>query len=428
MRIDILEKLLKLSNGIIPNGYTQTVVGLLPIEWRVRRIADVSLKITDGTHDTPQTIEKGMPYITAIHVKEGKIDFNNCYYVSEDVHKTIYQRCNPERDDLLVVNIGAGTGTTSLVKVDYEFSMKNVALIKPNKEIINPNYFEIVQLYNKERLFYKLVNGGAQPFLSLKEIGKLQLAVPNINEQEKIAEIISAWDKAIHLKEKLINAKKEQKRGLTKILLTGKKRLKGFDGEFKEVKLRDLFNRLTRRNTEGNTNVLTISAQQGLINQQDFFNKQVASEILDNYYLLQKGEFAYNKSYSKGYPMGAIKRLNEYDSGVVTTLYICFKLKEEYEQYSDYFEQYFESGLLNRGLTEIAQEGGRAHGLLNVSQTDFFNLKVLIPSEEEQCKISEILCCADKEISLLEKELQALKQQKKGLMQLLLTGIVRVNS
>ncbi len=426
MRAEIKERIERIKNGEVPEGYIETRIGILPDGWKIMSMYDVSVKITDGTHDTPKTVEDGIPYITAIHVKNGCIDYKNCYFVTLEDHKKIYARCNPEHGDLAIVNIGAGTASAAMVNVNFEFSMKNVALVKPNISIIDPKFLELYQLYKKNSLFNRLTSGGAQPFLSLKEIGKLKISAPSLTEQQCIATILSTWDKAIVLKGKLIEQKKKQKRGLMQALLTGKVRLPGFEEKWKEVRLGDIFSRVTRKNSDGNVNVMTISAQRGLINQEDFFNKSVASNILDNYYLLLKGEFAYNKSYSNGYPMGAIKRLNLYDSGVVTTLYICFNLKEGFEKNSDYFEQYFESGLLNESLIQIAHEGGRAHGLLNVSLRDFFNMTITVPDEEERIEISSILCAADKEIGLFEQELGALKLQKKGLMQLLLSGIVRV--
>jgi type I restriction enzyme S subunit len=152
----------------------------------------------------------------------------------------------------------------------------------------------------------------------------------------------------------------------------------------------------------------------------------VASELLDNYFLLRNGKFAYNKSYSNGYPMGAIKRLNNFEKGVVTTLYICFALQNTDLHCPDFFEQFFEAGLMNRGLEKIAHEGGRAHGLLNVTPTDFFNLSLCIPDAEGQTAIAAVLQAADREIGLLKQKLEKLKEQKKGLMQVLLTGKVRL--
>ena len=189
--------------------------------------------------------------------------------------------------------------------------------------------------------------------------------------------------------------------------------------------MRDVVERVTRRNDAINTNVLTISAQRGLISQTDYFNRSVASETLDNYFLLKEGEFAYNKSYSNGYPMGAIKRLNGYSEGVVTTLYICFKLRDDTSN-SDFFEQYFEAGLLNKALMKITQEGARAHGLLNIAVSDFFEMSICIPPKLEQEAIADLLVCSDSVIQKNEQEIYQLKAQKKGLMQLLLTGKVRV--
>ncbi len=124
--------------------------------------------------------------------------------------------------------------------------------------------------------------------------------------------------------------------------------------------------------------------------------------------------------------MGAIKRLNRYNDGVVTTLYICFEISEPAKADSDYWEHYFESGFLNKRLSQIAHEGGRAHGLLNVKSTDFFSLKAPVPSLGEQQKIAEVLTASDRGIDTLKQQLNHLKQEKKALMQQLLTGKRRV--
>jgi type I restriction enzyme S subunit len=209
-------------------------------------------------------------------------------------------------------------------------------------------------------------------------------------------------------------------------LLTGKKRLKGFSGEWKEKKMSDLFDRVIRKNTEGNTTVVTISAQRGFVRQTDFFNKNIASEITENYFLVRKGEYCYNKSYSNGYPWGVTKRLKGFEQAVVTTLYICFGVKNKIKINADFFEHYFEANLLDKGLTKIAHEGGRAHGLLNVTPSDFFSLKVTIPLNEEQTAIAAVLEKATEEVKIYEQKLAALKEQKRGLMQVLLTGKKRL--
>ena len=254
---------------------------------------------------------------------------------------------------------------------------------------------------------------------------KSKITLPTLPEQQKIAAILSTQDKVIELKEKLLAQKQQQKKYLMQQLLTGKKRLPGFGGEWKTIHLNEISYRIETKNTVGNNNVLTISAQYGLINQTEFFDKVIASDDKSNYYLLSKDEFAYNRSYSKGYPYGTIKRLKRYVQGVVSPLYICFAVNKNLASL-DFLEQYFETSIINREIQSIVQEGARNHGMLNVAVDDFFRIKITMPETEEQKEIAKILSTADHEIDLLQKSIEAEKQKKKALMQLLLTGAVRV--
>jgi len=187
-------------------------------------------------------------------------------------------------------------------------------------------------------------------------------------------------------------------------------------GAWMEKPFEKVFDRLTTKNKENNQNVLTISAQQGLISQLDYFNKKVSAKDVSGYYLLNKGDFAYNKSYSKGYPAGAIKLLKDYEKGVVSTLYICFKINSSNQ--GTFFEQYFNAGILNAEIGKIAQEGGRAHGLLNVSVKEFFkDINLFVPESKEQQKIANCLSSIDNLITAHSQKHEALKAHKKGLMQ-----------
>ncbi len=251
--------------------------------------------------------------------------------------------------------------------------------------------------------------------------------VPPLEEQVKIAEVLTAWDDALETLGKLIAAKLELKRGLMQAVLTGKKRFQEFETreKWKNVQLRTIFERITQRNTELNDNVLTISGNHGLINQREIFNKRIASVDASNYYLIYKNEFAYNKSYSIGYDFGAIKRLERYEKGIVSSLYICFGLKNPNAD-GDFYKQYFDSNFLNQGISEIAQEGARNHGLLNIAVGDFLDLDIPLPPLEEQSRIAEVLITLDTELEGLRGQLERVKMQKKGLMQHLLTGKTRV--
>ena len=185
---------------------------------------------------------------------------------------------------------------------------------------------------------------------------------------------------------------------------------------WEQQKLKTVVNRVTRKNVNNESNLpLTISAQDGLIAQDHFFDKKVASQNLQNYLLLKKGDFAYNKSYSNGYPFGSIKRLNKYKEGVISSLYIAFKPKQAD---SDYLEQFFDSDKWHREIYSRAAEGARNHGLLNISPNDFFDADVKLPSSnEEQKMIGDILKKVSEIITLQQHKLDQLNTLKKGLLQ-----------
>ena len=203
-----------------------------------------------------------------------------------------------------------------------------------------------------------------------------------------------------------------------------KLRFKEFSDEWEKKHLSNMVERVVRKNKDNRTQrPLTISAQYGLVDQEEFFNKIVASKNLEGYYLLEKGEFAYNKSYSNGYPFGTIKRLDRYDNGAVSTLYICFNNKENYN--SDYLVQYFESSKWHREVSMIAVEGARNHGLLNVSVPDFFDTIHRVPSLQEQERIANFLTKVDKIIEKQDEKVKNLEKYKKGMMQKIFSQEIR---
>jgi len=176
--------------------------------------------------------------------------------------------------------------------------------------------------------------------------------------------------------------------------------------------------RVTRKNKElKSTLPLTISAQEGLIDQNVFFNKSVASRDVSGYYLIYNGEFAYNKSYSNGYPWGAIKRLNRYDMGVLSTLYIIFKPKNID---SNFLEKYYDTSCWYHEVSKHAAEGARNHGLLNIAASDFLRTELTVPkSVEEQRKIGNFLKQLDDTITLHQRKLEQLKELKKAYLQVM---------
>ena len=184
----------------------------------------------------------------------------------------------------------------------------------------------------------------------------------------------------------------------------------------------DFTERVKRKNKYNLSKLpLTISAKYGLVDQITFFNKIVASTDMSNYYLLKKGEFAYNKSYSNDYPWGAIKRLDNYEQGVLSALYICFATQDNVE--SDFILQYFESPKWHKSVSEIAVEGARNHGLLNISVQDFFQTYHHVPKEKkEQTKIATLLHLIDERISTQNKIIEKLETLIKGIAQSIAQG------
>jgi len=406
--------------------YKQTELGLIPEDWEVKKISKFTQTTAGGTPST----QKNEYWNGDIKwMNSGELNLKKVFNVENKITELGLKNSSTKLIPVKCILIGlAGQGktrgTVAMNMVEL-CTNQSIAAIYPNDSFISE--FLYYNLDNRYAELRRLSTGdGGRGGLNLKLINSLKIPLPPLPEQKAIADCISTWDNAIEKQSQLIELLTQRKKALMQKLLTGKKRLPGFSEEWKEVKLGDLFEKINRKNEEGNTNVVTISAQRGFVKQTDFFNKSVASETLDNYSLIYHGEFCYNKSYSNGYPLGATKRLIAFEKAVVTTLYICFKIKDQKKSNGSFFEQFFEANSLDRSLIKIAQEGGRAHGLLNVSLSDFFNIKIKLPPIEEQTAIAEILAAADRELQLQKEKLAQLQTQKKGLMQVLLTGKKRL--
>ena len=196
-------------------------------------------------------------------------------------------------------------------------------------------------------------------------------------------------------------------------------RFKGFTDDWEQCKLGKLVDRVTRKNQDLVSELpLTISAQYGLIDQNEFFDKRVASKDVSGYYLIENGEFAYNKSTSTDAPWGAVKRLDRYENGVLSTLYIVFGIKENNLVDSDFLVSYYSTNLWHKGIHEIAAEGARNHGLLNIAPADFFETELTMPQDiEEQKKIGKYFEELERLITLHQRKCEETKKLKKYMLQ-----------
>lgn len=308
-------------------------------------------------------------------------------------------------------------GTGSITKTEATISQACMAFISKGKV---QNEF-LYSWYKKHGnvIGIRYAQGTKQQNLSYDIIEKFKIAYPTFQEQEKLNKFIALLDERIATQNKIIEDLKKLKSAIIEKVFCSPNqehpmcRIAGFEQALSTYKMSDFSSRIATKNKDSKCSlVLTIAAQYGLVNQESFFNKSVASENLSGYYLLHKGEFAYNRSYSAGYDWGAVKRLDNYEEGVLSTLYICFKINETIVD-SDYLAYYFESTKWHRGLSDIAGEGARNHGLLNVSITDYFNTKHRFPVIEEQKAIAKMLNTItekERKATLLEECYQKQKQ------------------
>lgn len=328
------------------------------------------------------------------------------------------------------------TLTGTIGKKDYGYSVQienqtnlllnqRVCLLRPKSGRVN-GYYLLQLLRSKkflDQFFGSSIGGtGNQSNVSINFLKDITVVLPEIRSQVAIASLLSTWDQAIEKTELVITAKEKSFTALTQKLIHN------CVVELKHFQLKDICEPVTCKNIDNELNVLTTSAQYGLVSQLDYYNKSVSAEDVRGYYLLKNGEFAYNRSSSNGYPYGAIKRLEEYPQGVLSTLYLCFSIKNDAPCDSDFMAHAFEAGLLNKQLAEVCQEGARSHGLLNITKSDFFGLKMFLPTINSQKQIAEILNTARQEIDLLKKQAEAYRKQKRGLMQKLLTGKWRIKT
>lgn len=408
----------------------------LPNGWHVVKFGSVT-RIANG-----QVSPKDKPYDSYLHIGPENIESNtgrigqlqtaaqqgliSGKYVFDD-KAIVYAKIRPNLNKVCV------PGFTGLCSADaYPIWASNGMICRGFLA-----HYMRSEMFLRQSIAASMRTG--MPKINRPDLQGLKIALPPLDEQEHIAAILDCFDRAAESTRCVRDAKKKLAHGLMQQLLSGRCRLSGFnqDGWIEHlllgnvpcgwgvVSLSEVVKKVTRRNTDGEKHVLTASGRHGLVDQNDYFNRSVAGANLAGYYLLKNGEFAYNRSRMKGYQYGAIKRLDKYPQGVLSTLYLCFGIKSA-DVDSDYLQWYFEGGQMGRQLARVTPVGGRAHGLLNITAEDFYSIKIMLPPKDEQIAIAKVLNTAQREIDLLEDQLQAIKTQKKGLMQKLLTGQVRV--
>ena len=380
-------------------------------EWEKCKLGELAVKVGSGS--TPKGgnavyTTSGHCFVRSQNVGMGHLILNDIAYIDELTHQK--QKSTELRTNDVLLNItGASIGRTALATEEINGGNVNqhVCIIRTNGNVEPSFICDYIQTSKIQKYIQSLQTGGSREGLNFEQIRSFPINIPTVEEQVKIAKLLSLINERIATQSKLIEDLKKLKSAIIEKVFCSPNqehpmcRIEGFEQALSTYKMSDFSSRIVSKNKDSKCSlVLTIAAQYGLVNQESFFNKSVASENLTGYYLLHKGEFAYNRSYSAGYDWGAVKRLNNYDEGVLSTLYICFKINETIVD-SDYLAYYFESSKWHKGLSNIAGEGARNHGLLNVSMTDYFNTKHRFPVIEEQKAIAKMLN------AIIEKERKA---------------------
>ncbi len=393
----------------------------LPTGWVKTTLSKVCSKITDGTHDTPQKLESGVPFITGVHVKDGLIDFKQSSFVSEKDHAEIYRRCNPEYGDVLLVNIGAGTGSVAFVNADYPFSMKNVALLKPDKNKLDGKYLESYQLFIKKHLIRTLLSGGAQPFLGLDQIGKLSIVVPPVEEQKKIAEILSTWDKAIRVADdSLIKVKKLQIQTIKDLCFPG---IKNRDQKWESVSIGSQLietGSQTAWNDEKMYMLASIRRRSGgIFHRESLLGSQILTkklkEILKPCFLIFRMQVVHG-----AWSLASVEHVGMFVSESYDMLVPSqnARLDLRFFDYMSKAKRMYRKALICSHGVHIEK--------MTFNLEDFLNEQIHVPEMVYQNRVVDILTALDREIILRQRYIEKLRSQKQGLMQKLLTGKVRV--
>ncbi len=415
MTPEIKNRIDQIRRGEVPEGYTKVRKALIPHKWKYCPIRDVATISSGSTpvRNNPEYWDGGIPWVTTGELENGHV-VSTVASISKKAVKNLNLKMYP-KGTLLMAMYGQGKtrGTVAMLEIDATVNQA-CAAITPKKGKADFLFFQLQNAYGDIR---KLSNTGNQENLNADIIKAFHILWAPDSEQQKIAEILTAQDKVIELKEKLIAEKQRQKKYLMQQLLTGKKRLSGFNRKWEKIRAEAVFKNVISKNHNCALEVLSVTQDRGVIPR-----SQIEKDIkyddgsLPNYKAVNRGNFVISlRSFQGGI------EYSKYE-GIVSPAYTVLSNKVPIDE--GYYQYYFKSADYIKRL-QVAVYGIRDGK--QIGYDDFGFIKIYYPPIEEQTAIARILITADQEIDLLQQSLEQEKQKKKALMQLLLTGIVRVN-
>lgn len=426
MTPQIKQRIEQIRRGEVPEGYKKTKVGIVPADWQEHKLSHYLTVNNDKNTDLKYTKDDVFSISGELGIVN-QIELLGRSYAGVSVapygivypNDVVYTKSPLKANPYGIIKTNK-LGVTGIVSTLY-------AIFHCNNNV-SPDY---VQLYfesdhNLNNYLYPIVNIGAKHDMKISDEGSLRGTVvfPPLPEQEKIAAILQTEDKVIELKEKLIEEKKRQKKALMQQLLTGKKRLPGFSSEWKKKKMSDILCERKEKNKDQSLRICSVAVNSGVVDQREHLGKSMAASDTSNYNIVHYGDIVYTKSPTGAFPYGIMKQSQLTENVAVSPLYGVYE-PTSYEIGYLLNEYFMYSNNANGYLLPIINKG--AKNTINISNATFITPSLYLPTEFEKIKkLVQIFKIANTEIEILQKDLDQEKQKKKALMQLLLTGIVRI--
>lgn len=416
----VKEQIEQIQRGKVPKGYQKVGIFLAPEEWNILRAGDIYSERNEPG-------EEKLPILTvSIHggVSDGELDEENIgKKVKRIEDKSQYKKAYT--GDLVFNMMRAWQGAAGTVRTTGMVSPAYI-VAKPNKSV-DPIFMDYYMktprmIYNMRSQSYGVTDFRLR--LYWDSFAPIKCVLPPVAEQRYIAAVLTTQDKVIELKEQLLEEKKQQKKYLMQQLLTGKKRLPGFGGEWKTIRLNQVLTERTDKNQEQQLRICSVAVREGVVDQIEHLGRSFAAKDTSNYGVAYNGDVIYTKSPTGDFPFGIIKQSHLSESVAVSPLYGIYKPVSYGLGYI--LHTYFSEPINAKNyLLPIVQKG--AKNTINITNKVFASNSLYLPMDiSEQNAIAEVFMTADREINLLQQSIEAEKQKKKALMQLLLTGIVRV--
>lgn len=390
-----------------------------PSGWREVRLGDVADISAGGTPST--TVSAYWNHGNVPWAKSGEINKRRIYKTENFITKLGLEESSAKivpENSVLIALAGQGStrGKVAINNISLATNQSIAFFVPASKLDYRFLFLDLDRRYAELRSIS--AGDGGRGGLNLSLLKSLKIKLPEISEQKRIVAVLETWDQAIEKLVKRIKAKRNIKNGLAQQLLSGKKRLPGFEEEWETYKVGNFIDGISERNRRNQVSrVLSVTNKHGFILAENQFARVVASEDKSNYKVINKGDFAYNPSRIN---VGSISRLDDFENGILSPMYVAFRPKENIS--SDFLYHWLFTSEANGKVRSCASGSVRE----SVDFKSFCSIKIKVPNLDEQIAISKVLTTANEEIKTLEKELNILKEQKKFLLNNLITGQIRV--